>query len=152
MTSTSLLILRVRAICSLEQFGKIQKSYTSYIFKKRVHFLFQCPEFKTANLKLWQCTFGFGATYPPSSRDERGVYCEHCTRWAACSHRTHMSIRRPRSRSPPVTEKKPARIYRRTGSGCKTLESLTSGTWLRNLLSLVAHPICITPDVMTVTS
>lgn len=25
-------------------------------------------------------------------------------------------------------------------------------TWLRNLLSLVAHPICITPDVMTVTS
>lgn len=27
-----------------------------------------------------------------------------------------------------------------------------TSTWLRNLLSLVAHPICITPDVMTVTS
>lgn len=25
-------------------------------------------------------------------------------------------------------------------------------TWFRNLLSLVAHPICMTPDVITVTS
>ena len=41
--------------------------------------------------------------YPPSSRGESEVYCERCTRWAACSHHTHMSIHRLLSHNPPET-------------------------------------------------
>lgn len=46
------------------------------------------------------------SAYPLSSRDESEVYCEHCTRWAACSHHMHMNTHRLLSRSPPVKKKK----------------------------------------------
>lgn len=41
--------------------------------------------------------------YLLSSKGESEVYCEHCTRWAACSHHTHMSTHRLLSHSPPGT-------------------------------------------------
>lgn len=41
--------------------------------------------------------------YPPSSRGEHEVYCERCTRLAACSHRTHTSIHHLLFHNLPVT-------------------------------------------------